>query len=226
MNNAVPDGTVVTFTCLAGNCAAGTYPDTSTTVNGLAQMTFTASSTVTGLIVLQASAGVAPNAVNRSVQITVNAATTSSISFVSAVPRIIPVGSGTSVVKFKVVDTNGIGQPNVSVSFQLFGPTGTTLGTGGGATDIQSSGATGEVATTLHAGLVAGPARIVASTLVGSVLVTASSGPISIGGGLPWARDFEIAAKTLNVPALGCLGATDDITAFVADRFFNYRIFW
>jgi hypothetical protein len=55
-------------------------------------------------------------------------------------------------------------------------------------------------------------------------LVTASSGPISIGGGLPSASHFEIAAKTLNIPAMGCLGAKDDITAFVADRFFNYNI--
>ncbi len=220
LNNAVPDGTVVTFTCLAGNCTAGTYPATATTVNGQAQMTFTASPTVTGTIVLQATAGTTAGTAS----ITVNAATTSSISYVSAVPQIIPVASGTSVVTFKVVDSNGVYKPNVPVSFQLFGPTGATLGSGGGTTDQQSSGATGEAATTLHAGPVAGPARIVASTLVGSVLVTASSGPISIGGGLPSAAHFDIAAATLNVPAVGCLGTTDAISVAMADRFFNFNI--
>jgi hypothetical protein len=228
LNNAVPDGTVVTFTCLAGNCAAGTYPATTTTVNGQAQMTFTASPTVTGTIVLQANAGTISNPVTGTVSITVNAATTSSMSYISAVPQIIPVGSGTSIVTFKVFDSNGLGKPNVPVDFQLVGPTGATLGSGGGTTDQQSSGATGEVVTTLHAGPVAGPARIGASTLattpVGPVLVTASSGPISIGGSLPSARHFEIAAKTLNLPALGCLGAKDDITAYVADRYFNDNI--
>ena len=223
LNNAVPDGTVVTFTCLAGNCNAGTYPATATTVNGQAHMTFTASPTEVGLIVLQAGAGTNSNALG-TVSITVNAATTSSISYVSAVPQIIPIGSGTSVVTFTVVDTNGVGRPNVPVSFQLIGPSGATLGSGGGTTDQQSSAASGNVTTTLHAGPVAGPARIVASTMVGSILVTASSGAISIGGGLPSATHFDIAATALNIPAIGCLGATDDISAFIADRFFNYNI--
>jgi adhesin/invasin len=47
---------------------------------------------------------------------------------------------------------------------------------------------------------------------------------ISIGGAVPSAAHFDLAAVRLNLPGLVVVGFTTDVSAFVADRFGNFNI--
>lgn len=223
----VPDGTTVTFTCQAGSCGIGTFPATATTVGGDASVTFTADDTVTGSATIQASAGTTP--IIGTASITVNAAATSSIEFVSAAPQVIGIkGSGVqdySVVTFLVKASNGFPKPGVLVDFTLaLGPTGSYIGDDilTPLTDSASTDANGLVNTILHADYVAGPARILAT--VNGTAISTSSGNISIGGGVPSATHFDLAATRINLEGLDCLNVQSTISAFLADRFGNYNV--
>jgi len=221
LNNPVTDGTAVTFAITAGATNAGSLSAASaTTVSGVASVTFTADLLNGGSLVITATAGTASS----TVLVTVSAAATQSIEFVSALPDVIGVsGSGTtasSLVTFVARDTNGSPKPGVSVSFTLFGPTGSTLAAPSGST-----GSDGTVSANLQAGTVAGPARIVATTtLPGGGTISTSSGNISIGGGLPSDRFFSIAVDKSNLDGLTCNNVQSTITTYIADRFGNYNI--
>jgi hypothetical protein len=155
----------------------------------------------------------------------VSAAQAGSIIFVSATPDIINIkGAGTSdsTVTFRVISSTGSPLSGVSVNFTLYGPTGATLDVGGLTTSSGSTDANGEVTTLLHAGSVAGPARIAAT--VPNPGLSTSSGNISIGGGVPSDRWFSVSANRYNIDGLGCNGAESTISAYLADRFGNYNI--
>ncbi len=228
VNNPVTDGTVVNFAITSLQPYAGALSAASaSTVNGIASVTFTADVSITGPVIIQASVGTVPPV---QTIIIVNPAQAGSIEFVSAMPAVINIkGAGTSdsTVKFKVLSSAGAALANQSVNFQLYGPVGATLDSGGGVTSSGSTNATGEVSTILHAGSVAGPVRIVATTSVTgppAATLTASSGNISIGGGLPSDRFFSVAVSKFNLDGIGCLGLTSTISAYLADRFGNYNI--
>jgi hypothetical protein len=226
LSQPVPDGTVVNFSCLAG-CGVGTFPATGTTYLGDASITFTASPSTAGTAVIQASAGSAPNVATGTASITVTAAVTSSIEFVSAALPVIGIqGSGpndNTAVTFLVKDSNGTAKGGVPVNFVLYGPTGSYIGsTPGSTTDSASSGSDGKVSTILHAGLVAGPVRIVA-TVTGTTIST-SSGNLSIGGGVPSATHFDLATNKFNLEGFGYNNIQATITAYLADRFGNYNV--
>lgn len=227
---AVPDGTNVTLSCAAGVCNAGTFPALITTVSGTATATFTATSSAvnTGDIVIKASTA---NGIFGTATVHVAPSQTNSIEFVSANPNIIGiVGSGVqdiSDVTFIVKDTGGNPQPNVLVDFQLYGPTGSYLKNQSGTlltTDQGSTNASGQVKTTLHAGSVAGPARIVATVHNSSPAITTSSGNISIGGGVPSASHFSVAVSKWNLEGLAFDNVQSTLTVFLADRFGNYNV--
>lgn len=222
---AVSDGTQVTFSLSDTSLGTLSPSATAVTVGGIAQVTFTASSSLTGSLTVTGSAGTP--AVTDTKLITVSAAQAGSIEFVSATPNIIGiVGSGiseTSAVKFLVKNVNGAPQSSVSVSFTLYGPFGATLDSGG-TTSSGSTDGNGEVTTILHAGSVAGPARIVATVTVGSSTLNTSSGNISIGGGVPTDRFFDVSVTRFNLDGLGCNGVESTLTAWIADRFGNYNI--
>jgi hypothetical protein len=226
LGKPVPDGTVVSFSIFAGTPGTGTFPATATTVNGIASITFTADKSKTGTSVIQASAGTAPNVQTGTASITVQAAATSSIEFVNANPDIIGIqGSGpqdNSTVTFLVKDNNGNPKANVPVTFTLFGPTGAYIGSG--TTDTSSSAADGTVFTILHAGPVAGPARIMATVTGSSPAISTSSGNISIGGGVPSETHFDLATSQFNLEGFGFDNIQATITAYMADRFGNYNI--
>jgi|GEM_PF-755748 len=224
--NPVQDGTIVSFAITAGDPAAGTFSSaTATTVVGVAQVTFTASASVTGAVVVTASAGTAP-VVSGTELITITQAGAGSIEFVSASPNVIGIqGSGTqdnSTVTFIVKDVNNNPMSGEPVDFTLYGPVGAYLGSGG-TTDNQSTAADGTVTTILHSGMVAGPARIVASLTNDPAIIT-SSGNISIGGGVPSASHFDLAASRFNLEGLACLNVSTSISSYMSDRFKNYNI--
>lgn len=220
LNNPVTDGTTVTFTISAGATNAGSLSSaTATTVSGDASVTFSADMVNGGSLVVTASAG----SVSAMVLITVSAAATQSLEFVSAEPNVIGIsGSGigsSSLVTFIARDTNGSPKQGVSVTFTLYGPAGSTLAASSGSTGLD-----GKVAANLQAGLVAGPARIVASTLLPSGTISTSSGNISIGGGVPSDRFFSVAVSRFNLDGLTCNNVQSTLTAYIADRFGNYNI--
>lgn len=237
LNQAVSDGTSVTFALTYGGAAPGTLSSTTaftvTTIlgpgvtGGIASVTFNADPTNAGPVFITATAGTVTSA---PVLITVSAASAASLEFVSATPNVIGIqGSGTtssSFVKFKVISSSGSTLPGVNVSFTLFGPTGSYLDTLD-ATPTTSSGSTdskGEVITILQAGTVAGPCRIAASTMVSGATLTTSSGNISIGGGVPSDLFFSTSVSKFNLDGLGCNNLQSTITAYLADRFGNYNI--
>jgi hypothetical protein len=230
VNNAVSDGTTVTFAITAGATNAGQLtPLTATTVNGIASVTFAADVANTGSLIITASAGSSP-VVSATLLIIVNSAQTGSLEFVSANPSVINIsgaGVSSSFVTFKVLSSTGSALQGVNVNFTLYGPTGATLDVGGLTTSSGSTDAQGEVTTILKAGGVAGPCRIVAAANVAGpppTTLSASSGNISIGGGVPSDRFFSTSVTQANIDGLDCDNVQTTINALLADRFGNYNI--
>jgi hypothetical protein len=227
----VPDGTVVTFT--SGNQLFGSFSSsTANTNSGTASATFQAADQA-GTATISVSSGAA----SADADITVLPALASVIQFVSADPqRIALQGSGgveTSAVQFVVKDNNDNPIEGVNVSLSLKGPNGgeyidpppdTT------PTKIDVSTNTNGIAEVLlHSGTVAGPTTIVATTYVSDgtgnqIPISAQSSVISIGGGVPSAGRFSVAASQLNLPGLDYDGIETTLSAFLADRFGNFNV--
>ncbi len=231
LNTAVSDGTTVNFAITAGNTNAGAFssgtgtnPGTAsgTTVNGQASVTFTADAQNTGSIIITATAGAG---ISASALLTVSAAATQNIVFVEAVPQLIKIaasgGVTSSLVKFKVLDTNGNPKQGVSVNFALpIYPAGTTLGSPSGSTDQN-----GEVTAVVQSGNIPGTVVVAASvTLPAGGTINSQSIPLSVGGGVPNDRFFSVSAPRWNVEGLACDNTTTKINVLIADRFGNYNI--
>ncbi len=230
LGNAVPDGTVVTFAITTLPAALGTMPSLATTVTDTSVTPNVSRATVTytaganpGTELITASVGTSPNVLTASTSINIAAAATASIEFVSATPQSIGIQSGgitpTSAVIFLIRDQNGLPKGSVQVDFTLFGPTGAAL-----QTASASSASDGTVTTTLLAGPVAGPARVVATVHLSSPAISASSGNISIGGGMPSDTHFSVAVSKYNLEGFAYDNIQSTITAYLADRFGNYNV--
>ena len=79
------------------------------------------------------------------------------------------------------------------------------------------------------AAVVAGPATVIGSiTVTGSqgqaLVIKSQSSVVSIGGGVPSAKRFSVAADVLNLPGLEENDVKTNISAYLADRFGNYNI--
>jgi len=228
--NPVTDGTVVNFAITSiCPCAGNLSAAAASTVNGIASVTFTADPVVTGGVIIQAT--VSPLSPVQTI-IIVNPTQAGSLQFVSVSPTsgVIATGGATATLTFRVLNSQGTALGGQSVTFSLpVAPADATLSplTGNTASD-------GTVITTILSGLLAGPVRVDASTTVTgppAATLTASSGALSIGGGVPSASHFDMATRPLNVAAYlddanstRCLGATDIVSVFIADRFGNYNI--
>jgi len=230
----VPDNTSVTFTMnnptLADFSSGSSLADTLSvpTAGGLASASFVAGPTA-GQVTITAVAG----SVSASVAVDINALPVLGIQFLEANPQVVGVkGSGqteVSEVSFSVTDTQGnpIGDGTV-VRFEFLNG----MNPGGGAQiDPPAAATVGGVAKTfLKAGFVAGPTRILAyvdannNSTFDSGEVYSTSTPLSIGGGVPSARFFTIAADTHNLAGLDYVNEIANISAFLADRFGNFNI--
>ena len=226
---AVSDGTVVNFEITSLGIPPGTLSaSAASTISGEAKVTFTADPSLTGGVIVEASVGTLPPV---QLIVIVNPALAGSLKFITATPAVINILGGSitdSAVSFMVLNQVGAPMADQPVTFTLNGPTGATLDTGGGTTSSASTDSDGLVTTYLHAGAVAGPVRILASTVVDpgppAVTLNASSGAISIGGGLPSMRFLSPSVTKFNVDGLSCDGVTDTISLRLADRFGNYNI--
>lgn len=214
--NPVIDKTVVNFST---DQSQATFSQLQVeTANGSATTTFTAGASFGTANIIVDSGGVR----NEDWWIVINPPQVSSIEFTSATPLQVGVkGSGlpeVSTVVFTVKDDHGNPAPDGTiVDFTLYGPKG-----GEYISPLETSTSDGEAITHLQSGTVAGPVRIEASTS-GGTLSTASIG-ISIGSGLTSYKNFSIAIETggWNVAGLSCYGLTNNVTAFMADRYYNF----
>jgi hypothetical protein len=229
--NAVPDGTAVSFK--SENELYGTFTSvTATTNSGFASATFEAAAQPGTATVTVRSGNL-----SKQIDISILPALAAAIQFDSVEPQRIALrGSGgveTAVVKFIVKDSNNDPVEGATVSLAMTGPNGDEYidpPPDDTPAEIEvSTNGEGIAQVVLHSGFVAGPVTIVGTTYVqnnaGNLIpISAQSSVISIGGGIPSAKRFGVAAKDLNIAGLHCQNVETDITAYLADRFGNYNI--
>jgi len=142
-----------------------------------------------------------------------------SIQFLGATPPSIGVrGSGLpeqSTLVFKVNSTTNNPMSGVAVQFTLSGSGSESLNPLSAVSDQN-----GLVSTTVTSGIQATTVRVVA-TVVTNPGVSAQSTAVSILGAPPAYNHFSIAAKQLNIQGRVTFGLSDQISAYVNDRFGN-----
>jgi hypothetical protein len=155
-----------------------------------------------------------------------------SISYISATPPVITTvnavtGNKISVLRFIVKD--GFGNPannGTAVNFVLTGPSGGKQPSNGGEyigsddgtpTTASTTTAGGVAEVNLVSGAVAGPATVTAS--VAGTGISTPSAAISIGGGVPSANHFLLAATRINLAAVS--GNFITVGAYLSDRWGN-----
>ena len=155
------------------------------------------------------------------------------IAFVSALPTNIALkgtgGAGrqeSSVVTFKVLDRSGGIVPGVTVNFALSGGSGIS---GTGATTVSPasalSRADGTVVTTVFAGTVNTPVRVLASIAGSNPIVTTLSDQLVVSTGIPQQNSFSLSTEIYNVEGAshdGCAAPIGSkVRASLADHFNN-----
>lgn len=115
----VTDGTLVNFAITSiCPCAGKLNAAAASTVNGLADVTFSADPVVSGGVIIQAT--VSPLSPAQTI-IIVNPAQAGSLQFVSVSPTsgVIPTGGASATLTFKVLSSTGAALANQSVTFSL-----------------------------------------------------------------------------------------------------------
>ena len=79
----------------------------------------------------------------------------------------------------------------------------------------------GRVSVNVTSGTVAGVVQIIAEVNLGARIIRSKPVNIAIHGGLPNYNHFSLAAEYYNVPGLVKYGFTDNITAYVGDKYSN-----
>jgi hypothetical protein len=147
-----------------------------------------------------------------------------SMQFVNATPTTIGLkGMGgvgvqeTSVVTFKVLDTNKSGIAGQTVNFSL----NTYVG---GLKLVATSGVTGtdgSVSTIVQSGTIATPVKVTASVNGSNPLISTQSDQLTVSTGVPAQDGFSIAMSDLNPEALQYDNVTVTVTASLSDHFHN-----
>jgi hypothetical protein len=147
-----------------------------------------------------------------------------SMVFVSASPAHIGLkgmaGVGipeTSIVTFKVTDTNKIGVSGLTVDFTL----NTSIG---GLNLVSQSGVTstdGTVSTIVQAGIFSTSVKVTATVRGVSPAISTQSDSLVVSTGVASQDGFSISIKTLNPEAWNIDGVEDIVTARLSDHFHN-----
>lgn len=127
----------------------------------------------------------------------------------------------TTTLTFEVRDSSG--NPlditnSVTVNFRLGANPG-----GGLFIDPPSkkTNSEGRVSVNVTSGTVAGAVQIIAEIYLGTRVIRSKPVNIAIHGGLPDYNHFSLAAEYYNIPGLVKYGFTDNITAYVGDKYSN-----
>ena len=240
---AVDAGVDVSFSLGTSNSGSITEK-ASTNSAGVARATFTAGKNAGTFTIFATSGNTSDN-----IDITITLAPAASIEFVSATPNVIAIkesgGNEISTILFTVKDSNGNGVEGEGVLVEMQGPGGgesiNASGTPSTSANFISTTDGGTATVLLQSGFVAGPVTISASLYTGDPedydpddqtgidinfpkTQTVHSSVVSIGGGVPSAKRFSIAAETLNLPGLDINNVPTEITAYFADRFGNVNV--
>ena len=198
--------------------AALTSPVTS--VNGVASSTYTALAGAVGTDTITVSVG----ASSVTTTVTVVGPSASSISFVSATPKNVTLkgmggvgGSETSILVFKVLDSNGQPMAGQAVDFAL----NTAVGGLSLTSPSASSAADGTVTTIVQAGTIATPIRVTASINNSSPLIATQSDQLVVSTGVPAQDGFSISISNFNSESFNHDGVTVAVTARLSDHFHN-----
>lgn len=213
----------VNFTSSCATAGTAIISSPISTSNGQASSTYLAQGCVEDdAITVSASAG----GINLSATGVVNvlAADVGSIEFESVAPENISLlgtgalgGSESSIVKFKVLDTNGNAVNNQSVDFSL----NTDVG---GITMIPESATTnaeGIVQTVINSGTVATSIRVKATIADTTPEISSQSSVLVVSTGIPDQDSFSLSADILNVEGWSRDGEEVQVTARLADAFNN-----
>ncbi len=209
----------VTFTSNFVSAGKATLLSPVRSNNGVASSTYTAAGGA-GTDTITVSVGGA----SVTTTIVVNGAAANSISYVSATPTSIALkGTGgfgrseSSLVVFKVLDTNGQPKAGQAVDFSL----NTTVGGLSLTSSSASSVADGTVSTYVLSGIVSTPVRVTATIHGSSPPISTMSDQLVVSTGIPTQDGFSLAVATLNPGGGDFDGITDVFTARLADHFGN-----
>lgn len=204
----------ITSTC-------GTVSPASAQVDGSGKASAVIQTTVSGSCSVSATtAGVASPA---TASYTVTTAPVTGIQFVQASPSVIyqqdSVGANSSIVKFKVIDSNGNPVSGQTVNAALINPTGGVHFCDAAATagSAVSAAPSGEVSFSVCSGTQPETVQVRA-TLAGASGVFTDSNILTVQTGLPTQRFFDIAADLLNLNCEKVNNSYTNITVNLADR--------
>ena len=213
----------VSFTSNGAQAGKATITQQVYTVNGVASATYKDSSWGT-LDTITATLSIAGTAFTRTGTITVNPASAGSISFVSATPTNIALkgtgGAGrseTSIVVFKVLDTNG-NPIKKKVNFSLLANT-TVGGLSLSTSSADSDPVSGLVQTIVNAGTQSTPVRVTAT--IDQTTIQTTSDLLVISTGIPHQNSFSLSASPCNIEGWDYDDETSDVKVKLADHFNN-----
>lgn len=174
------------------------------------------------------TASVAGTSVSRSASLQVEAPGVASIQFVSAEPETIVLkGTGaadfqeSSLVKFKVVDSNNQPIPNAEVSFDLSTRSGGILLDTSAGPVTKFTNADGEAQVSVQAGSNPTPVWVIARVTAGGLSFTTQSVKLTISTGRPAQDRMSLSIETPNIEGWDFNGTTTAISAFASDRLGN-----
>jgi hypothetical protein len=148
-------------------------------------------------------------------------ASAGSIVFVSATPQNISIlgtgGTESSVVQFKVLDTNSNPVSNQLVTF--------ALNTTSGGISLDPASATtnnlGIAQTVVRTGTVATSVRVTGTIAGSSPVISSQSSQLIVSTGIPDQDSFDLSAEVLNAEGWDLTGTQVKVTARLADAFNN-----
>lgn len=209
--------------CTSLSTPTATLSSPITTSNGIATSTYLAKGCV-GDDPINVTANAGGINLSASGKVNVLPADVGSIEFVSASPENISIlgtgglgGSESSIVVFRVLDTNSNPVNNQEVNFSL----NTDVG---GINLIPTSATTdnnGLVQTVINSGTVATSVRVQATITDSSPVTSSQSSLLVVSTGIPDQDSFTLSASTLNPEAWNISGTEVTITARMADAFNN-----
>ena len=219
----VPMSVALTSPCVAAGKATITNPVTNSAVTGIATSTYTDEGCGTGTDTITASVSGA----SASATITVAVPVANNIQFISATPSVIGTSTASSsslqtssIVIFRVVDSNGNGVNGQTVNFSVVPaskPGGLSLSA---SSQISSNNGTGDgyVTVALTSGTVPTPVWIVATLVTASGTLTSQSNSLTITTGLPTQNFFSLSISTFNIQGWDHDGTTSTLSIIASDR--------
>jgi len=215
----------INFSSICAGTGKATLPASVQTVNGVATATYTDKGCASTDTITASVAGLA---VTTTTTIVVQVPGATSIQFVSATPSTIVLkgtgGAGlveSSLVKFRVVDSNNAPIVGADVNLDLTTRTGGILLDGSSAAVVKKTDGNGEVLVSVQSGTTPTAVWVKATVTSVSPSFSSQSSLLRISTGRPAQDRFSISVSTHNIEGLGSNGATTTVNVIASDRLGN-----